>query len=248
MESLLKEVDRLKQKLDTYRPQPPEAVKNLRDVYRVEWTYHSNAIEGNTLSLHETKMVVEEGLTIGGKTLREHFEAINHVEAIEYVEEIISQNIPLSEKVIKDIHSLILKNIDDRNAGRYRTINVRISGSQHEPVHHLKVPEQIGEMLDWYKDVQDKLHPVELAAKLHFKFVYIHPFVDGNGRTARLLMNFVLMRNGYPPAILKSDSEKRLAYYEALETASVHGDLEPFVKLVLEEAKESLVKYLSILG
>ena len=248
MESLLKEIDILKQKLDARRPIPPEAVRNLRDVYRLEWTYHSNAIEGNTLSMLETKMVLEEGLTIGGKTLREHFEAINHAEAIDYVEEIISRQTPLSEKVIKDVHSLILKNIDDKSAGKYRTINVRISGSQHQPVHYLRVPEQIKDLLDWYNKALDKLHPVELAGTLHFRFVYIHPFVDGNGRTARLLMNFVLMQKGFPPAILKSDSQKRLVYYETLETASVQGDLAPFVKLVAEEVKDSMVKYLSILS
>jgi Fic family protein len=164
------------------------------------------------------------------------------------VENIISQRISLSEKVIKDIHHLILKNIDDKNAGKYRNINVRISGHHHEPIHHLKVPEQVKDLLDWYNHVADSIDPVELAAMLHFKFVYIHPFVDGNGRTARLLMNFVLMQRGYPPAILKADPQKRLAYYETLEMASVQGDQEPFVKLVAKEVKDSMVKYLSLLS
>jgi Fic family protein len=176
MQDLLIEIDELKRKLDAHRPLPPEAVRNLKEVYRVEWTHHSNAIEGNTLTLHETKMVLEEGLTIGGKTLREHFEIINHGEAIDYIDEIIEKKIPLSEQVIKDIHSLILKNIDDKNRGKYRTINVRIAGSQHQPVHFLKVPEQIKSMLSWYHQEEKRLHPVELAAVLHFKFVYIHPF------------------------------------------------------------------------
>lgn len=247
MKDLFIQIDELKRKLDERRPLPPEAVRNLKEVYRVEWTHHSNAIEGNTLTLHETKLVLEEGLTIGGKTLREHFEVINHAEAIDYIEELVEQKAPLTEQVIKDIHSLILKNIDEKNRGKYRTINVRIAGSQHQPCHFLKVPEHMQEMVDWYNREENKLHPVDLAARLHFKLVYIHPFVDGNGRTARLLMNMVLMQKGFPPVILKSVPEKRIAYYEALEKASVLGNLIPFIQLVAEESKESLLKYISVL-
>jgi Fic family protein len=247
MKDLFKQIDELKKRLDAHRPLPPEAVQNLKAVYRVELTHHSNAIEGNTLTLHETKLVLEEGLTIGGKTLREHFEIINHGEAIDYIEELVEQKVTLTEQVIKDIHSLIMKNIDERNKGRYRTINVRIAGSQHQPVHFLKVPERMQDMLDWFHREKERLHPVELAARLHFKFVYIHPFVDGNGRTARLLMNMVLMQKGFPPVILKSEPKKRMAYYEALETASVQGDISPFIRLVAEESKESLQRYLSVL-
>lgn len=247
MKELFYQIDELKKRLDAHRPLPPEAVKNLTAVYKVEWTHHSNAIEGNTLTLHETKLVLEEGLTIGGKTLREHFEIINHGEAIDYIEELVKQNHPLSEQVIKDIHSLIMKNIDDKNRGKYRMINVRIAGSQHQPIHFLKVPEEMQDMLAWYHQEENRLHPVELAARLHFKLVYIHPFVDGNGRTARLLMNMVLMKKGFPPVILKSEPQKRMAYYEALEKASVQGDLIPFIRLVAEECKESLLRYISVL-
>lgn len=132
-------VNQLKEKLDAQRPLPPGLVKNLREVFRIEWIYNSNAIEGNTLSLLETKMVVEEGITIGGKKLREHLEAVNHAEAIDFIEELVAQKESLTEHVIKQLHYLVLKGIDDENAGRYRSYNVWISGSMHQPVHFLHV-------------------------------------------------------------------------------------------------------------
>lgn len=156
-----------------HRPLPSAAVRNLDDVYRIEWTYNSNAIEGNTLTLLETKLVLEEGLTIGGKKLREHFEVINHSEAINYVQDIVNRNIELTEYVMKSIHQLILRNNDDENAGRYRMINVMISGSQHVPPHFTVVSEKMEQLVQWYHEQKDKLHPVELAAQLHFQFVYI---------------------------------------------------------------------------
>ncbi|UUZ81325.1 Fic family protein [Paenibacillus sp. P26] len=238
-------VDELKRELDGFRPLPPAAVRNLDEVYRVEWTYNSNAIEGNTLSLLETKLVLEEGLTIGGKKLREHFEVINHSEAISYVQDIVNRNMELTEYVIKSIHQLVLKNIDDENAGRYRMINVMISGSQHTPPHFTVVPEQMEQLVQWYQEQQGKLHPVELAARFHFQFVFIHPFTDGNGRTARLLMNLILMKHGYPPAIVKAANDARLRYYETLEEASMNGNLIPFVELITECVEESLQRYIS---
>ena len=240
----LHRVEELKKQLDQHRPLPIAAVKNLRDVYRVEWTYNSNAIEGNTLSLIETKVVMEDGLTIGGKRLQEHFEVINHSEAISYIEDQVTQTSEFDERTLKIIHHLILKNIDDENAGRYRSINVRISGSQHEPPHFLQVPNDMQELFAWYNQQKDRLHPVELAALFHFKFVYIHPFADGNGRTARLLMNLILMSHGYPPAIVKAENSQRLTYYEVLETASVQGNTQPFIDLITLCVEESLTNYL----
>ncbi|MGE6369965.1 Fic family protein [Planococcus kocurii] len=242
--SYFNRVDELKNQLDQHRPLPPAAVKNLRDVYRVEWTYNSNAIEGNTLSLIETKVVMEDGLTIGGKRLQEHFEVINHAEAISFIEEQVTETEPLDERTLKTIHHLILKNIDDENAGRYRSINVRISGSQHEPPHFLQVANDMQELFAWYQQEKERLHPVELAALFHFKFVYIHPFADGNGRTARLLMNLILMGHGFPPAIVKAEDIQRLTYYEALETASTQGNTQPFVELIAQCVEESLTTYL----
>ncbi|WP_020618995.1 Fic family protein [Paenibacillus daejeonensis] len=239
-------INNLKQELDSLRPLPAAGVRNLDEIYRVEWTYNSNAIEGNTLTLLETKMVLEEGLTIGGKKLREHFEVINHAEAIHYVKDIVNREIELSEYVVKSIHQLVLRNIDDENAGRYRTINVGISGSKHTPPNYTVVPQQMEQLIQWYQQNKDHIHPVELATRLHFQFVYIHPFTDGNGRTARLLMNLVLMGYGFPPAIVKAESGLRLQYYETLEEASVHNNINPFIHLITECIEESLQKYISV--
>ncbi|WP_051235872.1 Fic family protein [Paenibacillus pinihumi] len=223
---------------------PPAAVRNLEQVYRVEWTYNSNAIEGNTLTLLETKLVLEEGLTIGGKKLREHFEVINHSEAISFIEDMISSNTELTEYMIKSVHHLVLKNIDDENAGRYRMINVMISGSRHIPPNFAIVSEKMEQLMTWYQAHKDQLHPVELAAEFLFRFVYIHPFADGNGRTARLLMNLVLMQHGYPPPILKAADTDRLTYYEALEEASLHGNVNPFIAFIGDAVVESLRRYI----
>jgi Fic family protein len=237
-------INQLKQKLDKKRPLPPAVTRNLREVFRVDWTYNSNAIEGNTLTLLETKLVLEEGLTIGGKELREHLEVVNHSEAISYVEELVTDQIGLTEKSLKDIHYLILKNMDNENAGKYRTVNVSISGSKHQPPHFLKVQEEMDALFQWYKSEKDHLHVVELAALFHFKFVYVHPFVDGNGRTARLLMNLILMSEGFPPAIVKAESEKRMAYYQSLERASAEREVGEFVTLIAECVEESLQRFL----
>lgn len=237
-------VTKLKEELDQHRPLPQEALKNLREIYRVEWTYNSNAIEGNTLTLLETKIVIEEGLTIGGKQLREHFEVINHKEAITFVEELVERDEPLTESVLKQIHYLILKNIDNSNAGVYRKVNVGISGSKHQPPHFLAVPDEMRGLFEWYDQNKDRLHPVELAALFHFKFVYIHPFSDGNGRTARLLMNLLLMKHGYPPAIVKAEPMSRIRYYETLEMASVNAELQPFIEIIAGCVEESLKRYL----
>lgn len=240
------QVDNKKKKLDKYRPLEPALAKNLREVYRVEWTYHSNAIEGNTLTLLETKLVLEEGITIGrGKSLKDHFEAVNHAEAIDYLEEVISKSENLTEQLIKHMHYLILKGIDNKNAGQYRQANVRISGSQHEPPDFIFVREQMEDLMKWYDENKSHLHPVELAAIFHHRFVYIHPFIDGNGRTARLLMNLILMQHGFPPAIIKA--EHRLDYYECLEDASVNNRIESFIEFVSKCVEEGLDNYLRAL-
>lgn len=188
-----------KQQLDKLRPFPEHALGSLHDSLIVDWTYNSNAIEGNTLTLKETKLVLEDGITVGGKSLREHFEAVNHREAILYVEDIVQKAEPLSEWQIKSIHRLILQKIDDSNAGRYRTQNVVISGARHIPPDFLQIPGEMQRFIEWYRQRGTKYHPIEKAALIHTLFVKNHPFVDGNGRTARLLMNFELMKDGYLP-------------------------------------------------
>ena len=240
-----KKLDQLKAKLDGYRPLNSDIVKNLREDLILRWTYNSNAIEGNTLTLNETKVALE-GITIGGKSLREHFEAINHKEAIEFVESLVAKDEMLSEYTIKSLHSLILKNIDDKNAGSYRNINVLISGATHRPPTNIEVPSKMEAFIYWYKTVAQKLHPIERACRIHVDFVGIHPFSDGNGRTSRLLMNFELMKSGFPPVVLKV--ENRLAYYEALDKAHTLGDYAPFIDLVSSLVEESFEPYWFVLG
>lgn len=246
-ESTLNKIDSKKALLDAKRPLDSKALSNLKKYFDVELTYNSNAIEGNTLTITETKVILEDGLTIGnGKSLREHLEVINHKEAIDYVDDIITKNIDISERVIKDLHYIILKSIDNKNAGEYRKSNVLISGSAHRPPEHFLVGENMMELISWYKENKDKLHPVKLAAEFHFRFVYIHPFIDGNGRTARLLMNLILMRNGYPITVIKTDN--RDEYMKALEKASILNELDDFVEIVAKAVGVSLDTYLYMAG
>ena len=190
-----------KQQLDQLKPLSSALVKNLGDWLRIELTYASNAIEGNALSRQETAQVVEKGLTISGKTLTEHQEAINHASAWELVKQLAGETRKISETDILAIHRLILNNIDNQNAGRYRSVPVRISGSTVILPNPLKVPELMEKLVNWLKSA--KGHSVKLAAEAHYQLVSIHPFTDGNGRTARLLMNLILLKAGYPAAIIK---------------------------------------------
>ncbi len=240
-----RKLDLLKEKLDSYRPLPPEIVNNLHEDLVLRWTYNSNAIEGNTLTLKETKVALE-GITVGGKTMREHFEAINHRDAIAFVEELQQQNEPLSAWQIKSINQLILKNIDDKNAGIYHRINVTISGAEHVPPDAVHVEGEMNSFIDWYQQQASALHPVERAARVHADFVKIHPFVDGNGRTARLLMNLELMKGGFPPAVLPV--EKRLEYYETLDNAHSRNDYEPFLRLMADAVEAAFNPYWHALG
>jgi len=240
---MFKQCEQLKKCLDALRPLPRHTVKSLHEQLVLEWTYNSNAIEGNTLTLKETKVVLE-GITIGGKPMREHFEAINHKEAIDYVEDIVHQQESLSECFIRDIHQLVLKNIDDDHAGRYRTENIVISGAEHTPPDYLHAPEQMRELLNCHHSFSG--HPIERAARLHSDFVKIHPFVDGNGRTARLLMNLDLMSTGYLPVIIKAAD--RLLYYEALDKAHTEHDYSNFFALVARAEEDALQNHLKLLG
>ena len=238
-------LDELKRRLDAYRPLAPEIVRNLHEDTVLRWTYHSNAIEGNTLTLKETKVALE-GITVGGKTMREHLEAINHREAIIFVEELVGNKQSLSERQIRSVHQLILKNIDDANAGVYRKSNVIIAGAEHVPPDALHVQSKMRDFVDWYRNESGNLHPVERAARVHADFVGIHPFTDGNGRTSRLLMNLELLKEGFPAAVLPVS--KRLEYYEALDTAHTEGDYEPFYTLIAGVVEAGFDVYRHALG
>ena len=242
-EDFFYEVDKLKEMLDKKRPLSKETIKSLKESVNLEWTYNSNGIEGNTLTLRETQVVLE-GITVGGKSIKEHLEAINHEKAILYLDEIVKDENPITEWHIKNIHQLILKDIDNENAGRYRKENVAIKGAIHIPPDYLKIPELMEKLILTY-NTWSGYHPIIRASLLHGELVKIHPFIDGNGRTSRLLMNLDLMNSGYNPVIIKKES--RLKYYEALDKAHTTGNYTDFVKLVTKLEVEMLKKYLELL-
>jgi len=238
--TLLLSIEGKKRELDRHRALPSGIVAKLRDQFTLEWTYNSNAIEGNTLSLQETELVINRGLTIGNKTLQEHFEAINHKKGIELVERFVEKKRDIDEEFIKDLHGIILKNIDDANAGVYRSTSARILGAVHIPPYPIKIPKMMQEFLDWYHENKYVLPIPLLSAYVHYKFVCIHPFVNGNGRVSRLLMNLVLMQHGYPPAVILNMDRKK--YYRVLRQADLDRPQE-FIDFIGRAIERSLVIY-----
>ncbi|MFN4082724.1 MAG: Fic family protein [Bacteroidia bacterium] len=231
-----------KKRLDLLRPLPEASIKSILNALSLEWTYNSNAIEGNTLTLQETKLVLLDGITVKGKSLREHFEAVNHIDAIEYIYKLADKNYFLTEKDILQTHALVLDKIDKDFAGRLRNAGVRITGANFTPPNALKVSDLLFELIDWVNNSFNEIHPVVLATFFHHRFVWIHPFFDGNGRTVRLLFNLLLFKFGYPPAIiLKADRKK---YYDALNLANV-GSYDKLFQLVAQSLERSLDIYLS---
>lgn len=245
--ALLQECDTLKAKLSSLRPLPAQALKKIEEAYNIEYTYESNRIEGNTLTLQETELVVNEGVTIAGKSMREHLEAINHAEAVDYIRDFAKSDIEIRVMTIKEIHALVLHGINRENAGRYRTVPVRISGSTHTPPQPYLLDKQMEDFMLRFGEMEAQgEHPVLIAAYLHEVLVRIHPFIDGNGRTSRLLMNLYLLRHGYTIVNLKGDNDTRRAYYAALEASNT--DPVPFQRLVVEAEISSLKSYLSVFG
>lgn len=238
-------IDKKKNIIDSCRPFSSNMIRQLKDKLVVEWTYNSNAIEGNTLTLSETRVVLENGITVKGKSLKDHLETINHKEAIEFIEDLVQNKEELSEYVIKSIHHLILKGIDSFNAGKYREENILISGAKHIPSMYINVPFEMQKLMEQYKLWSD-LHPVIRACYLHGEFVKIHPFIDGNGRTARLLLNFELIKNGYPAVIIKN--ENRAEYHDALDKAHITNDYTDFIKIICDLLIESEDTYLFLLN
>ncbi len=245
MDDKLQLLTNKKQKLDTFRPLPPELVKNLDEWFKIELTYTSNAIEGNTLTRAETALVVEKGLTVQGKSLTEHLEATNHVEALEYVKTLVGKKRQdITENDIFEIHKLILNKIEVGNAGRYRTQHARLTETDVVLPNPIKIPGLMQEFMGWLTG-RNLNHIVKIAADTHYQLVSIHPFADGNGRTSRLLMNLVLMQEGYPPAIIRK--EDRLAYINSLEKAQKGNGVEDFYHLIYEAVNRSLNIYLEAL-
>lgn len=241
MNNLLAIIDSKKAQLDKARPLPSELVQNLKEWFAIELTYSSNALEGNTLNERETALVVEKGLTIAGKTVKEHLEAINHSQALEILyEDAQKKRTDITLQDILTLHHLILKGIDDKNAGTFRKTVVRIAGSKIKLPDPIKVPELMEQFINWMHTTKE--HPVTVAADAHYDLVAIHPFVDGNGRTARLVMNLLLIQAGYPPAII--EPKERNQYIEALEHTDTTGDRTTFRRCIYQSVIKSLDIYL----
>lgn len=241
-ESLLAQIDRKKAELDGRRPLTEGELERLNEEFTIEYTYNSNAIEGNTLTLRETDLVLR-GLTIDQKPLKDHMEAVGHKEAFDFVRELVKENVPLTESIIKQIHSLVLADKrEDR--GVYRRIPVRIMGSHHEPVQPYLIEPKMEQLLLDCAASED--HIVTKLARFHIEFESIHPFIDGNGRTGRLLVNMELMKAGYPPIDIKFTD--RAAYYNAFDAYHAKHDLSAMEGLLARYVNTSLDTYLKILS
>ncbi len=233
-----------KQVLQTSRPLPNIALHKIRESLSIEWTYNSNSIEGNTMSLRETQMVIQEGITIKGKSLREHFETHNHDKAIDYLYSIVNEDYKLRSIDILSLHGLVLRSIEDDFAGRIRNGGVRITGANFTPPNANKVPDLLDELIDFVNKNPLNLNDIELATVFHHKLVWIHPFFDGNGRTVRLAMNLLLMRSGFPPAIILKNDRKK--YYEALNQANA-GNYQKLTLLMCQSLERTLNIYINAL-
>ncbi len=235
-----------KDQLDKLRPLPSAAVKKLQERFRLEMTYNSNAIEGNSLTLKETFLVINEGITVKGKPLKDHLEAKDHYAALEYLYDLVEKDRrhTISERLIRSLHQLIVQETEREQAGKYRTANVYIAGAKHTPPDAFEVPRMINEAIYWLSR-NKKMDIVELSAMFHHKLVYIHPFFDGNGRTARLAMNLILMRNGYPLSIILKQDRKK--YYNVLAKADA-GQYAPLVNFIAQSVERSFDVYLKTLA
>lgn len=243
VDSNLKDLQRRVKEMRLSGSLSPQVLQRISKFFRIKGIYHSNAIEGNSLTIGETRMVVEMGLTLSGKSLRDQAEAANLSHALDFMEELASGSHPLTVHNIRSVHQIILKNIDDDNAGRYRTSEVIISGSQYKPPAPETIPIEMNKFDEWLQQISKNpsFDPIVIASAAHLWFVTIHPFIDGNGRTARILMNLLLMRSGYPICIISRDDRSR--YYDALEEGQGGGDLSSLIELIYENVEESLEEW-----
>lgn len=241
--SKIAKVDVLKAELDTYRPLSPEILKQLKEYFRIGLTYTSNAVEGNTLTESETKVVIEDGITIAGKPIKDHMEALGHSDAYDEIYRLVKQK-GFAERDVLKLHRLFYHRINENEAGKYRKIGVIITGTDYVPPPAEKVPSKMKKFITGLPNIHKKLHPVELAAHAHLELVNIHPFVDGNGRVARLLMNLVLLQGGYTIAIVPP--VVRADYISTLVQAN-KGNKTPFFNFISCMVYESMKDYLRII-
>ena len=253
---LYSQIKALKNELDSLRPLSKEQEGMIMQKFRLDWNYHSNHLEGNSLTYGETKALILFGLTAQGKPLKDHFEMTGHDEAVKWIEDVVKQERPLTENFIRELHTLLLKETSEKKAktpegiittrritvGQYKTVPNHVE-TQTGEIFYFATPEEtpakMGDLMAWYqeKQAQDDVEPILLAAEFHYNFIRIHPFDDGNGRTARLIMNFILMRFGYSPVIIKTDDKEN--YFNVLQLADA-GNLEPFVEYIAKNLIHSL--------
>ncbi len=245
LQKILDEIDVLKTKLDSFKQFDSFRIAQALEL---EYTFESNRIEGNTMTLRETDLVINEGLTISGKSMREHLEVVNHQEAIAYIKDLTQKNTSINERELLSIHNLILRGIHPEDAGRYRKAQVMIQGSSHVSPQPFLVTKEMEDFFSWYETNKSSLHPIVLAAEIHERLVTIHPFIDGNGKTSRLVMNLILLQHGYIIANIKGDYDSRMQYYKTLETAQTNNNKEDFLLFIAQIEKESLERYLTIIG
>lgn len=240
----VRRIQEKKARLDALRPLPAASVRRLNEHLTIEWIFNSTAIEGNSLTLRETQLILETGITVGGKLLQAHLEVVNHRDAIYLTESWVRSQVPLTAFHVKQLHSLLLDKIDDENSGRYRTVQLCIAGSTHEPAPSWNIPGLMDKWVHLIQDHEGDKNPVAQSALAHHRLMAIHPFLDGNGRTARLVMNLILMRAGYPPAIINHVNRRQ--YYQGLCQAD-RGNPIPLMNLVGRAVERSLTLFLEAL-
>ncbi len=246
LQSLLQQADSYQQKISSARPLAKEELNSLDNYFRIGFTYSSNALEGNTLTLSETKILLEDGITVGGRPLKDCYEAVGHSAAYDFMLELARQkNMKITEDIIKKLHFLFYQKVDSEQAGQYRSIQVYISGTEYIPPDPTEIPLQMKAMIDQIRISETNLHPIELAAMTHKKLVDIHPFIDGNGRTARLLMNLILIHFGY--GVVSIPPIWRNEYINALSLSRQSNNMEPFFKLIAECVIETERDYCRLL-
>lgn len=239
----LEELTQAKTWLDAFRPLPVEITEELSQRFDVRLTYHSTAIEGNTLTQSETQIVLEKGVTIAGKSVREHLEAIGHKEAIDFIRVLAEGSEEIGERQIREIHSLVMKGQGHGDTGAYRTLDVKAAGTEFVYPSWITVPEQMRDFVQWLVVLGNE-HPIERASEAHQRFVTIHPFRDGNGRVGRLLLNLLLLKSGYPIAVIPV--ERRAEYIDSLVKAQSGGSGSDLLWLVLDAVEASLRETLAV--
>lgn len=237
-------VDNLKDKLRSMRPLNQTELKRLREEFMIDNTYNSNAIEGNTLTLRETALIIQEGITIAEKPIKEHLDVIGHKDAFEYITALAEKNTVITEQIIKNIHSLVLMN-DADNRGIYRRIPVSILGAAHTPPEPYLVPERMERLIADYNRARREKHVIEAVSEFHLMFEGIHPFIDGNGRTGRLILNLELIKLGYLPVNIKFSDRKK--YYDCFDEYETSSKPDMLIELISDYETQELKRYIKIL-